>query len=109
MGDLKVGDAAIVGVRPDDLKVVGPGATSDGLLVDGMIEVVEYQGREIVAEVRLPNRLTLTVRTDQDLRPGSRISVAAEGDRTLAFADDNTVTRVPDLGVSPEAVAVGAS
>jgi len=104
MSDLKVGDATIVGVRPDDLKVVGPGATSDGLLVNGMVEVVEYQGREIVAEVRLSNRLTLTVRTDEDLRPGTRISLAAEADRTLAFPDDNTVTRVPDLGVSPEAV-----
>jgi len=109
MNDLKVGDATIVGVRPDDLKVVGPGATSDGLLVNGMVEVVEYQGREIVAEVRLSNRLTLTVRTDEDLRPGTRISLAAEADRTLAFADDNTVTRVPDLGVSPEAVAGGDS
>jgi putative spermidine/putrescine transport system ATP-binding protein len=109
MSDLKVGDAVIVGVRPDDLKVVGPGAPADGLLVDGMVEVVEYQGREIVAEVRLPNRLTLTVRTDQELHPGTRISVASEADRTLAFADDNTVTRVPDLGVSPEAVANGGS
>jgi len=74
-----------------------------------MVEVVEYQGREIVAEVRLSNRLTLTVRTDEDLRPGTRISLAAEADRTLAFPDDNTVTRVPDLGVSPEAVTGGAS
>ena len=71
--------------------------------------LVEYQGREIVAEVRLPNRLTLTVRTDEDLRPGTRISIAAEADRTLAFADDNTVTRVPDLGVPAEAVAGGDS
>jgi putative spermidine/putrescine transport system ATP-binding protein len=109
MSDLAVGDATIVGVRPDDLKVVEPGATSDGLQVDGKVEVVEYQGREIVAEVRLSNRLTLTVRTDQDLRPGTRISLAAEADRTLAFADDHTVTRVPDLGVSPEAVAGGDS
>jgi putative spermidine/putrescine transport system ATP-binding protein len=109
MSDLAVGDAIIVGVRPDDLKVMEPGATSDGLQVDGMVEVVEYQGREIVAEVRLPNRLTLTVRTDEDLRPGTRISIAAEADRTLAFADDNTVTRVPDLGVPAEAVAGGDS
>jgi uncharacterized linocin/CFP29 family protein len=79
------------------------------LLVDGLVEVVEYQGREIVPAVRLRTGLSLTVRTDQDLRPGARISVAAEADRTLAFADDNTVTRVPDLGVPSEAVAEGGS
>jgi putative spermidine/putrescine transport system ATP-binding protein len=109
MSDLRVGDATIVGVRPDDVKVVGPGSTSDGLLVDALVEVVEYQGRELVAEVRMPNGLSLTVRTDQELRPGARVRVAAESDRTLAFADDNTVTRVPDLGVTPQAVAAGES
>ncbi len=109
MSDLKVGEATIVGVRPDDVKVVAAASTSEGLLVEGLIEVVEYQGREVVAEVRLPNGLSLTVRTDEELRAGSRVSVAAAAERTLAFADDNTVTRVPDLGVSAEAVAVGES
>ncbi len=109
MTDLKVGDATIVGVRPDDVLVAGPGTTSDGFLVEGLIEVVEYQGREVVTEVRLPNGLSLTLRTDEDLHAGSRVSVAAATGRTLAFADDNTVTRVPDLGVSAEAVAAGES
>ncbi|HSN10905.1 MAG TPA: TOBE domain-containing protein, partial [Propionibacteriaceae bacterium] len=99
----------ILGVRPDDLKVLGPDGTSEGLLADGLVEVVEYQGREIVAEVRLANGLSLTIRTEQELHPGSRIRVGADADRTLGFTDDNTVTRVPDLGVSAEAVAEGAS
>ncbi|MBI4900498.1 MAG: ABC transporter ATP-binding protein, partial [Actinobacteria bacterium] len=67
MSDLTVGDATIIGVRPDDVKIVAPGSTFDGLMVDGVVEVVEYQGRELVAEVRLPNGLSLTVRTDEDL------------------------------------------
>ncbi|WP_113716568.1 ABC transporter ATP-binding protein [Arthrobacter dokdonensis] len=80
------GDTVKVGLRAEDLHIVdgdqGGGARS---LVEAVVEVVEYQGREFAVEARALDGTALHMRTDRHVQAGQRISVAAAPDRVLVF------------------------
>ncbi|MEV1289064.1 ABC transporter ATP-binding protein [Micromonospora sp. NPDC049679] len=83
VGPIDLGDDVIVGIRPEDLRLVA----SDG--IPATVEVVEYQGREVAVEARTDNGVRLHLRTSERPGPGDKILVAADPARVLAFPADD--------------------
>ena len=77
-GAVAHGDDVIAAVRPEDLKL-----SDDG--VKGLVEVVEYQGRERAVEVVLDGDLRVHVRTEQRVEPGERVALAVTPGRLLVY------------------------
>ncbi|WP_082569743.1 ABC transporter ATP-binding protein [Knoellia sp. Soil729] len=84
---LSTGDAVVVAVRPEDLVVrTGAGGhSSPSSSVDAVVEVVEYQGRELAVEVRTREGQRLHVRTGERLAPGDAVTLDVDPVRLLAF------------------------
>jgi putative spermidine/putrescine transport system ATP-binding protein len=78
MGDLAEGDAAVAAIRPEDLQAGAHG-------VPAVVEVVEYQGREVAVEARSAGGVALHLRAVERPEPGDRITVTATPDRVLVF------------------------
>jgi ABC-type sugar transport system ATPase subunit len=85
------GGPAIAAIRPDDI-VVG-NSPANGL--DVLVEVVEYHGRELAVQGRLPDGGTIHFRTDQPLKPGQPATLTVSTDRVLVFAGAGTATPAP--------------
>ncbi|HEV2634150.1 MAG TPA: ABC transporter ATP-binding protein [Actinocrinis sp.] len=81
--------AAIAAFRPEDLIVVTGAADPDpavaGNLLDGTVEVVEYHGRERLAQVRIGEIRRVHVRTREPLGAGDPVRLAVPRDRVLLF------------------------
>ncbi|BCY11983.1 ABC transporter ATP-binding protein [Actinoplanes sp. L3-i22] len=77
-GPVQPGDPVVAAIRPDDI-VLDPSG------VEVTVEVAEYHGREIAAEARTADGLTLHLRTSQRLAPGDKVSVTFPPDRLLVF------------------------
>jgi len=77
------GDEVVAGVRPEDVVVTRAEQAGGGLRAD--VEVVEYQGRELAAEVRTEAGALLHVRTDRRVAPGDRVGLSVEPARLLVF------------------------
>jgi putative spermidine/putrescine transport system ATP-binding protein len=102
MEALADGDAVVVAVRPEDLVLhAGPGATS-GSSIGAVVEVVEYQGRELAVEVRTADGLRLHVRSAERLAPGDEVTLSVEPARLLAYG------RGPEGPPEPTALAAQA-
>ncbi|MEO3770552.1 ABC transporter ATP-binding protein [Micromonospora sp. B9E7] len=86
VGDLHPGADAVVAVRPEDIRVDGPGETRNAL--SATIEVVEYQGREFAAEARTDTDLLLHLRTEQRIAPGDQVKLAVDPHRLLVYPAD---------------------
>jgi putative spermidine/putrescine transport system ATP-binding protein len=81
VGEVAPGAEVVAGVRPEDLRIAeGPG-------VPAVVEVVEYQGREVAVEARTEGGLALHLRTDAAYRPapGDAVSLAVDPERLLVF------------------------
>lgn len=81
-----VGDDVLVGIRPDDLTMIAPDdapGTTNALRV--IVEVVEYQGRDLAIEVVTEQGLRLHVRSGYRAAPGDAVTVVAHPDRVLVF------------------------
>jgi putative spermidine/putrescine transport system ATP-binding protein len=76
------GGQAIAAIRPDDIAVGG--SADNG--IDVLVEVVEYHGRELAVQGRLPDGGTIHFRTDQPLQPGEPATLTVATDRVLVFA-----------------------
>ena len=87
MAEVFVGDDVVVGVRPEDL-VIGAGALSPvgQAPIPAIVEVVEYQGRELAVEARTPEGQRLHVRTADRVRPGDEVTLSVDPARVLVFA-----------------------
>jgi putative spermidine/putrescine transport system ATP-binding protein len=81
------GDGVVCGVRPEDVRVDEPDATTNVLPAE--IEVVEYQGRELAAEARTDSGIRVHLRTDQRVAPGDRVTLSIDPQRLLVFPDDS--------------------
>ncbi|GAA3454084.1 ABC transporter ATP-binding protein [Dactylosporangium matsuzakiense] len=70
LAPVQPGDAVLAAVRPEQLTVAGEGLPC-------VVEVVEYQGRELAVEARTEGGLLLHLRTTARLAPGDPIAVGA--------------------------------
>jgi putative spermidine/putrescine transport system ATP-binding protein len=88
-GPLRVGTPALAAVRPEDLRVT---AEPPGLNVaQGIVRLVEYQGREYDVEVALASGLTLTARLAEPVAVGSPVTLAVDAGRVVFLAPDEGV------------------
>jgi multiple sugar transport system ATP-binding protein len=80
--DLPAG-AVQVGVRPEHITPVAPGAGA----IDGTVDVVEYLGADtyLIVDCDTEEHLTVRINGDTDLVPGSRLGLAFEPGRLHAF------------------------
>ena len=81
VGAVEPGSEVIAGVRPEDLRIGPPGGPG----VPAVVEVVEYQGREVAVEARTDGGLPLNLRTADRPTVGDRITVTVEEHRLLVF------------------------
>jgi putative spermidine/putrescine transport system ATP-binding protein len=81
VGDVPPDTEVVAGVRPEDLRI------TDGPGVPAVVEVVEYQGREVAVEARTAGELALHLRTSAEYRPvpGDAVSLAVDPQRLLVF------------------------
>jgi putative spermidine/putrescine transport system ATP-binding protein len=77
-GAVATGDDVIAAVRPEDVKIVDNG-------VKGVVEVVEYQGRERAVEVVVDGDVRLHLRTEQRVEPGEQVALAVTPGRLLVY------------------------
>src|SRR5262245_25089970 len=80
-GRSELGRRAIAAVRPEDFQV-GPAAANQ---IEVIVEVVEYQGRELGVQGVLASGRKLHFRTPERLRPGERAVLHVVPERVLVF------------------------
>ena len=94
--------AVSVGVRPEHLQIVEPGAGA----IDATVDVLEYLGADTFLIVDAARSGRLTVRSDgpTDLRPGARVGLIPSGrGRDLHFFDgDGRALRANETGSAAE-------
>jgi putative spermidine/putrescine transport system ATP-binding protein len=102
-GELSRGDDVVVGVRPEDLVVGAAAAGIDGgNRIAAIVEVVEYQGRELAAEARTPQGQRLHIRTAERLAPGDRIQITVRAQHLLAYPQGSeALPEMPKLVADP--------
>jgi putative spermidine/putrescine transport system ATP-binding protein len=96
VGEVRPGAEVIAGVRPEDL-TIGP---AGGAGVPAVVEVVEYQGREIAVEAVTDGGVRLNLRGTVRPAPGDRITIAFGADRLLVFPADPAGP--PGSGAEPD-------
>ncbi|HEY2669280.1 MAG TPA: ABC transporter ATP-binding protein [Rugosimonospora sp.] len=77
---------ATVAIRPEDFVVGEPPAGAENLIEVG-VEVVEYHGRELAVQARLPEGQALRLRTPTRVARGETARVWVPKDRVLIFGD----------------------
>ena len=83
----------VAAVRPEDVKL-----GSEGL--KGLVEVVEYQGRELAVELVLEDGTRLHARTERKVQAGEPVSVAIDPDRLLVYASDRPAAELATAGLA---------
>jgi putative spermidine/putrescine transport system ATP-binding protein len=91
-GDIKTA-RAIAAVRPEDFIVDGPPPNR----IHVVAEVVEYHGREMLVEARLPDGHALFFRTEKRLAPGDSATVSVPPERVLIYPSDEPAAPVEAL------------
>ena len=99
VGEVRPGAEVIAGIRPEDL-IVGP---AGGTGVPAVVEVVEYQGREVAVEAITDGGLRLNLRGARRPAPGDRITVGVAPERLLVFPAEAAGAPAPE----PERVVAG--
>ncbi|MEU8231489.1 ABC transporter ATP-binding protein [Actinoplanes sp. NPDC048967] len=84
VGEPAPGSEVIAGIRPEDLRIGPEGSTG----VPAVVEVVEYQGREVAVEARTAGGIPLNLRAVDRPAVGDRITVTVEPRRLLVFPAD---------------------
>ncbi|HEX8630741.1 MAG TPA: ABC transporter ATP-binding protein [Catenuloplanes sp.] len=84
MGPVKAGDAVVAAVRPENVRIAPVG--TEGL--PAVVEVVEYQGREVAVEARTADGLALNLRTEQRPAPRDKVTVTIEPAELLVYPAD---------------------
>jgi putative spermidine/putrescine transport system ATP-binding protein len=104
VGPITAGTQVVAAVRPDDVQT-GP---AGGAGLSAMVEVVEYQGRELAMEARTPDGIRLHLRTQQRLVPGDPVTLSISTERLLVFpADDFPVDQ--GLAATPALAGSGTA
>jgi putative spermidine/putrescine transport system ATP-binding protein len=76
---------ATVAIRPDDILVGQAPAGPDGNRIEVSVEVIEYHGRTLAIQARLPQGQALRVRTDVRVERGQVMPVWIPKDKVLVF------------------------
>jgi len=105
VGAIAEGARVVAAVRPDDVRIDSRIDSADGSApgsLAAMVEVVEYQGRDLAMEARTPDGIRIHLRTQRRLVPGDTVTLSIDVDRLLVFpADDFPVDQglaaTPDL------------
>ncbi len=75
---------AVAAIRPEDIVVDGPPPNR----IEVTVEVVEYHGREMLVQARMPGGEALYFRTEKRLAPGDKTTVAVAAERVLVYPSD---------------------
>ena len=75
---------AVAALRPDDIAVGGEGPNR----IEATAEVVEYHGRELLVDARLPGGERLFFRTEQRVAPGDPVTLTVPQERVLIYPAD---------------------
>jgi len=103
MEALSAGDDVVVAVRPEDLVTHLGAAEVAGSSITAVVEVVEYQGRELAVEAFTRDGQRLHVRTAERVAPGDEVTLSVEPAKLLAFP------RGPEGPPQPAALAAPVS
>ena len=103
VGAITAGTQVVAAVRPDDVQIGPAGGTG----LSAMVEVVEYQGRELAMEARTPDGVRLHLRTQQRLVPGDPVTLTIGPERLLVFPADDFPVEV-GLAATPVLTGGGA-
>ncbi|MHB1534064.1 MAG: ABC transporter ATP-binding protein [Acidimicrobiales bacterium] len=81
------GTRVVVGVRPEDLRLVSLNSRDEAVTIEGEVEVVEPLGAENHVLVDVSNDM-VTVRAPRQVRPspGEKVALAVEGSKFHAFS-----------------------
>jgi putative spermidine/putrescine transport system ATP-binding protein len=84
---LSSGEDAVAAIRPEDVSVLSPDR-KEANAVSGMVELVEFLGRD--SELSVPSELGAHViaRTTEDWAVGSKVSLQLPPERLLVFAGE---------------------
>ncbi len=104
LDDLTPGAAVVAAVRPEDVRLFEPGTTGDNRF-PAIVEVVEYQGRELAVEARTESGLRWHLRTSHRLAPGDAVVLGVAVERLLVFRDD-TAEAPKNVSVASERESV---
>ncbi len=80
-GQAKPGNRAVAAIRPEDFTIGGEGPNR----LEVLVEVVEYQGRELSVEATTPEGTKLHFRTLERVRSGDRVVLGVSPERVLVF------------------------
>jgi putative spermidine/putrescine transport system ATP-binding protein len=78
VGEIAPGADVIAAVRPEDVVIGDAG-------VPAVVEVVEYQGREVAVEARTEGGTMVNLRSMERPKPGDRIALTVDPARLLVF------------------------
>jgi putative spermidine/putrescine transport system ATP-binding protein len=95
--------AATVAIRPEDF-VVGGSDPQTPNTIEVEVEVVEYHGREMAIQARLPQGQTLRLRTATRVTRGETVPVSVPVDHVLVYGTDGSPAQDsagPSAGVAP--------
>jgi putative spermidine/putrescine transport system ATP-binding protein len=76
------GDAAVIAIRPDDLRAVPAG--NGGLVAT--VGASEFRGREFVGFARTADGIDLSFHAGERLRAGEAVHLGAAPERVLVFS-----------------------
>ena len=79
------GDPCSIAIRPEDLHPVQLGAGG----LSGKVISTEFRGREFVGFARMEDGTNLSFLAHDKLEPGSSVTLGAEPNRVIVFADQN--------------------
>lgn len=101
-GPVAEGREATVAIRPEDVRVAGPGEQP---IAEAVAQIVEYHGRALHVEAVTGDGDRIHLRADGGIRPGDALAVTVDADRALLFPSPGTGPG-PDPAGAPGAAEV---
>jgi putative spermidine/putrescine transport system ATP-binding protein len=95
---------AVIAIRPEDFVV----ADSGDNLMEVLVEVVEYHGREQAVQGRLKGGQVVRLRATARLAPDDTVTVSVPADKLLVFAADADALAAAAAAAGGQAVPPGA-
>jgi putative spermidine/putrescine transport system ATP-binding protein len=83
MQGVSAGDQVVAAAKPDDVRIGAQGENELAVVVD----VVEYQGRELAVEARIDDRRLVHIRTADRVATGDHLTLSVKPERLLVYRD----------------------
>ncbi len=97
------GPQAVAAIRPEDFVVTN---TGDNLL-EVLVEVVEYHGREQAVQGRLKGGQVIRLRSTERLAPDDTVTISVPADKLLVFAADADALAAANAAAGGQGVVPG--